>query len=258
MIRKEICNVILIFIFLIGIIVKSQKSEGEVIYSQITQLPKIKNAIGHLYFNKKNSLYTIDNEKENTSIQHSQNGSIIYPSNSVDSIANKTRFIFFNKSLNLFYNNVINSDTETILKSSENIIWEISKEYKEIINHRCQKAETIFYGKKYIAWFTKDITLNYGPLKINGLPGLILEVNTEDGKLKLKAEKIIFENTTKIIDEYSHKYNFTKAITSENYKDVLKQQQTDFENKINLNLKKGEKPIKFGDINCKDCNENKD
>lgn len=139
MLKVNYFKLVFIFIFYLGIIVKSQKIEGEIIYTQITQLPKMKEAIGHLFFNGKYSLYTLENEKENTNIQNS-NGSIIYPSNTIDSLANKTRFIFFNKKQNVFYNNAINSDFETILKARKNIVWKIFPEYKEIINYRCQKA----------------------------------------------------------------------------------------------------------------------
>lgn len=254
MLKLNYCKLVFIFIFYTGIIVKSQQIEGEVTYTQITQLPKMKNAIGHLFFNGKYSLYTMEDEQQNTSIQHS-NGSKIYPSNTIDSIANKTRFIFFNKNQNVFYNNIINSDIETILKAQINIDWKILPEYKKIINYRCQKAETIFYGKKYIAWFASDIAVSYGPLKINGLNGLILEVFTEDGKLKVNAEKIIFKKVNAEIDEFKSKYDFAKAIPIENYKNLLIQQQSDFETKLNATLKEGEKALKFGDIDCKECNE---
>lgn len=100
--------------------------------------------------------------------------------------------------------------------------------------------------------------MNYGPLKINGLSGLILEVYTEDGKLKVNAEKIIFKKVDNKIDEFQNKYDFAKAIPNENYKDVLKNQQTEFENKINATLKEGDKPLKFGNIDCKECNEKTD
>lgn len=55
------------------------------------------------------------------------------------------------------------------------INWKISNETKKIGNFNCTKASTLFRGRYYTAWYTKDIPLPFGPWKLNGLPGLILE-----------------------------------------------------------------------------------
>lgn len=54
--------------------------------------------------------------------------------------------------------------------------WQILSEYKDISSHPCQKAVGAYMGRKYIAWFAKDLPYNYGPWKFHGLPGLIMEV----------------------------------------------------------------------------------
>lgn len=55
------------------------------------------------------------------------------------------------------------------------IKWEIIDESKEIEGFIAQKAITHFKGRDYIAWFTSDIPFQFGPWKLHGLPGLILE-----------------------------------------------------------------------------------
>lgn len=55
------------------------------------------------------------------------------------------------------------------------IDWKISGETKKIGDFHVQKATTEFRGRNYTAWFTVDIPLPYGPWKLQGLPGLILE-----------------------------------------------------------------------------------
>ncbi len=54
--------------------------------------------------------------------------------------------------------------------------WKINnKETKKIGKFDCTKATTTFRGRNYTAWFAKTIPVPYGPWKLGGLPGLILE-----------------------------------------------------------------------------------
>lgn len=55
------------------------------------------------------------------------------------------------------------------------IDWKISNETKEIGTIECTKATTCFRGRDYTAWFSFSVPLPYGPWKLQGLPGLILE-----------------------------------------------------------------------------------
>ncbi|PKF73623.1 GLPGLI family protein [Chryseobacterium sp. PMSZPI] len=54
--------------------------------------------------------------------------------------------------------------------------WNITDSIKVSNNFRLQKAIAQFGGRNWIAWFTKDIPMPYGPYKFNGLPGLIMEL----------------------------------------------------------------------------------
>ncbi len=71
-----------------------------------------------------------------------------------------------------------------VLKEKMDIIkWDISNEQKKIKDYLCILATTEFEGRKYKAWFTPDIPAQYGPYRLRGLPGLILEAKSEDGKI---------------------------------------------------------------------------
>ncbi|MGC5745472.1 GLPGLI family protein [Chryseobacterium sp. NFX27] len=79
------------------------------------------------------------------------------------------------------------------IDDSETFNWKISDSIKTINELKVQRAETNFGGRKWIAWFTQEIPLSYGPYKFNGLPGLIIEIydTQKDYIFKLiKSEKI--------------------------------------------------------------------
>ncbi len=59
--------------------------------------------------------------------------------------------------------------------------WKISTEHKIVLGYNCTAATCRYRGRDYKAWFTTDIPLSYGPWKFAGLPGLIMEVETQDG-----------------------------------------------------------------------------
>lgn len=55
------------------------------------------------------------------------------------------------------------------------INWQIEDSVKNINGYLCQKATGKSYGRNYIAWFCTDIPYSFGPRRLGGLPGLILE-----------------------------------------------------------------------------------
>jgi len=68
--------------------------------------------------------------------------------------------------------------------------WILLGETKEINGMRCQKAMAMVYGREYEAWFSSDIPLPYGPWKLNGLPGLIVEAHSTDGAIDFELKEI--------------------------------------------------------------------
>jgi len=64
-----------------------------------------------------------------------------------------------------------------------NIPWDIQEETKMIGIYKVQKATAHFRGRDYTAWFTSQIPLPYGPWKLVGLPGLILEAYDTDKEI---------------------------------------------------------------------------
>ncbi len=80
--------------------------------------------------------------------------------------------------------------------------WKIQSDLKEVAGHICMKAlwEDTIKHQKVVAWFAQDIPLSMGPEKFCGLPGLILEVDVNDGGMTISAETIMAQKLTKEFD----------------------------------------------------------
>ena len=55
--------------------------------------------------------------------------------------------------------------------------WIILEDTMTILNYSCQKAVCSFRGRDWVAWFSPDIPMSEGPLKFQGLPGLIMKID---------------------------------------------------------------------------------
>lgn len=65
--------------------------------------------------------------------------------------------------------------------------WVITDSSKEILGYECIEASTDFHGRKWTVWFAPEIPIQNGPWKFDGLPGLILEAESEGGQYKFEA-----------------------------------------------------------------------
>ena len=131
--------------------------------------------------------------------------------------------------------------------------WDLYQEKKRIGGFLCQKAMTKFRGRTYVAWFTNEIPVPFGPWKFQGLSGLILEVYDVDRVFHIAANKIkIGEKQDCAINvEDSQLLN---ALTITSYLEE-KEQLIDAEfMKLSSRMPKGFKVPKR-DKNCDDCSE---
>lgn len=70
--------------------------------------------------------------------------------------------------------------------------WKILNDIKEVCGHICMNAsytDTV-KDQKIVAWFALDIPLAAGPDRYSGLPGLILEIDINNGARVYTADKI--------------------------------------------------------------------
>ena len=204
-----------------------------------------------LQFDQNRSVY-FSHSIKNTHIARKADGSTVFPANSVDSIANKPRFVYFDRNSKLFYNNIINRNIESLIVDSAKIKWQILNEYKVILGKTCRKASAEWFGSKYIAWFNIDNKLPYGPLKFNGLPGLILDLQDTSGKLKVVATNITNGSSEHSFFRTITKYDLSKAVTRKRYDEIIEGYLQDAERELQISLPKN-KDGKIN-LNCNTCN----
>ncbi len=94
-------------------------------------------------------------------------------------ISHEALYLFHRKNSAAIVNR-LGMTTYTIPQEYPQIDWQIGGETKEIGGYQCQQATGTFGGRDYTVWFTTELPFPYGPWKLHGLPGLILEA--EDSK----------------------------------------------------------------------------
>jgi GLPGLI family protein len=98
--------------------------------------------------------------------------------------------------------------------------WKILNQIKEVAGYICMKAVTVDTVKKQTitAWFAQDIPVQAGPERFFGLPGLILELDVNDGDVTIIASKVEFK---KLTNEFNLKKMKGKKISDAEYNKII-------------------------------------
>ncbi len=80
--------------------------------------------------------------------------------------------------------------------------WKILNDMKEVAGHICMNAvyEDTLKMQKITVWFALDIPVSGGPERLCGLPGLILEVDVNNGGMIIVADKIEMKKLDKELE----------------------------------------------------------
>lgn len=73
--------------------------------------------------------------------------------------------------------NIILTERYQYAEEMPSLKWTITNSDTLILGYKCLKATTNYKGRSYIAWFSEDIPIPYGPYKFNNLPGLIFYIH---------------------------------------------------------------------------------
>lgn len=88
----------------------------------------------------------------------------------------------------------LDGETLIVKEGLPAIEWNIKLDStREIMGFNCVEAEAVFRGRFYTAWFSPEIPVPFGPWKLQGLPGLILEAYDKMDEVHFYATQLKYE-----------------------------------------------------------------
>lgn len=78
-----------------------------------------------------------------------------------------------------------------VLDSMPSYQWKMSNHQKKILDYVCIKMTYQDTSMQMEAWFTPQIPLSFSPNRIGSFPGMVLELNINNGETVMTATKII-------------------------------------------------------------------
>jgi len=124
--------------------------------------------------------------------------------------------------------------------SMDKIKWKMGAASKEILGYTCMQAETELDGKKILAWFTPDIPISAGPERYYGLPGLMLEVNVNQGQVVWLANSI---DPSDPHEDLLAEPKEGKKVKPDQYKEIQEEKITEWERQ--QKMKKSDKVVRL-------------
>ncbi|MCF2220850.1 GLPGLI family protein [Chryseobacterium sp. PS-8] len=103
-------------------------------------------------------------------------------------------------------------DSKVRYEEKGGIKWVLYSDTKIINGIKCQMAATNKFGRRWIAYFSKDYPQSLGPYKFNGLPGLIFELYDTRDDYHFTLTKV-----EKYTDEFDFNLNEYKNYPKDKY-----------------------------------------
>lgn len=170
--------------------------------SDSTHRENIESEIMVLNVNKnKSEFYSLDKyQSDSTLIADSKKGIMSMPPNRR---MTDERVIKHVGSDNINYFKILGNTKYDIIQNI-NLKWNIVLKFDKILGFNVQEATTEYGGRKWIAWFSKEIPIQDGPYKFFQLPGLILKIEDIDRNHIFELEGIENVNTEFVYPELNN------------------------------------------------------
>lgn len=123
--------------------------------------------------------------------------------------------------------------------------WKLAAGDTLILDKFCKKATCSYAGRNYVAWYTEEVNLPYGPYIFGGLPGLIMYLHDTKYNWVFTCNGI--EKATKLRDMYLYKDKRYQKTTREKALSACKNEWEDYMNlavdeiELTIDGKKSEK-----------------
>ena len=104
--------------------------------------------------------------------------------------------------------------------------WKLILEEKDILGYTCQKAVFEDEENKVVAWYTPQIPVPNGPMHYGQLPGMILELEINNGKTHLLASEITLDKLEQGVIEKPKK---GKKVGREEFEKIVSEKMKEME-----------------------------
>ena len=190
--KKIIFFLFFLFSSSLSIIYSQNKLTSEVMveYNMTLDLDNLTQYDAYLYFNSSNAYFIykpVKGSNYSEEVQENDNETRI---NISDSSSIQLSIDKINNRLMETKQPALSGETYVIEESIPKVQWTLLDETKKINKLICKKAITVFRGRKYEVWYCPDLPFNYGPWKLSGLPGLILEAADDMRQVVFNVKKI--------------------------------------------------------------------
>lgn len=105
-----------------------------------------------------------------------------------------------------------------LISDSKKTPWKLTGEKKTILDYSVQQAIWDDSTRTIVAWFTPQIPISSGPENYGGLPGLIMEVDIDNGRQVVTATEIKYYLVAKAEMKVPNK---GKEVTREEFKAIM-------------------------------------
>jgi len=177
---------------------------GKVEYKMYLNLIKMQEYQSALLFNDLKSVFTYSQVPNNNDIEYLksskgiENHFIIRDTATYQIIIDKTKKLLYDKR-----RNIAEKEMHYSIENIPNLKWKLLLNKKHIQNIECHLAKTSFRGRTYYAWYAPSIASSFGPWKLIGLPGMIIEAYDEDKEVifYLKSINIPYKKTAQVFNK---------------------------------------------------------
>ena len=221
---------LIVYWLLFGITqISAQESELMAEYKMVLQFPGPIVYSGTLLLNAGASLFTFKPlpKQESGMGEEEENGR-----SEIHILDTMAAHIYINRSQHLLLDKKKSLYTKEIVVVSEPVPqqdWVLEDDLRVIGKFTCKKAVAVFRGRKYTAWYCPDLPYGFGPWKLNGLPGLIVEASDEEGQVGFYLKQLLSPFRVKLLPPDQADF---KILSYSDYRKKLQQEETEFQRRI--------------------------